>query len=186
MPPSAGAPVVLRLLRFARPQVSEELELLYDLAGAFLGCLLFGLEDEVGRVRRLVGVRDAGELLDLPGESLLVKALDVPLGAYFERGVDEDLDEVYDPAPHLVPRLFVRRDGANDHAYPIARKQVRHKADPQHVYVPIIPGEGQSLGQVGPYDVPVEDLHLPLPLAQLVLDDLGYGRLARPRESGEP
>src|SRR5918993_419751 len=111
MPLLAGAPVVLRLLRLPRPEVAEELELLYDLAGAL---------------------------------------------------------------------LFVRRDGADDHAYPIAREQVRHEADPEHVYVAVVPGEGKAFGQVGPYDVPVEDLHLPLPLAQLMLDDLGDGRLARP------
>src|SRR5215212_6645002 len=186
MPLSARAPVVLRLLRLPRPEVPEELELLYDLAGALFRRLLIGLEDEVGCVRRLVGVGDAGELFYLPGESLLVEALDVPLCAHLQWSIDEDLDEVYDPAPHLVSRLFIRRDGADDHTYSVSREQVRHKADPEHVYVAVVPGEGKAFGQVGPYDVPVEDLHLPLPLAQLVLDDLGYGRLARPRESGEP
>src|SRR5918994_7545110 len=180
MPLSAGAPVVLRLLRLPRPEVPEELELLYDLAGALFRRLFVGLEDEVGGVRRLVGVGDPGELLYLPGEGFLVEALDVPLCAHLQWSIDEYLDEVYDPAPHLVPRLFVRRDGADDHAYPVAREQVRHEADPEHVYVAVLPGEGKTFGQVGPHDVPVEDLHLPLSLAQLVLYDLGYGRLARP------
>src|SRR5215211_6563923 len=93
-PLSARAPVVLGLLRFARPQVSEELELLYDLADALFGRLLVGLEHEVGSVRWLVGVGDAGELFYLPGERFLVEALHVPLGAHFEGGVDEDLYEV--------------------------------------------------------------------------------------------
>src|SRR5919107_1523751 len=186
MPLSARAPVVLRLLRLPRPEVTEELELLYDLAGALFRRLLIRLEDEIGGVRRLVGVRYTGELLYLPGEGLLVETLDVSLCAHLQWSIDEDLDEVYDPAPHLVPRLFVRRDGADYHAYPVAREQVRHEADPEHVYVTVLPGEGQSLGKVGPHDVPVEDLHLPLPLAQLVLDDLGYGRLARSGETREP
>src|SRR5215212_9096073 len=173
MPLSARAPVVLRLLRLPRPEVPEELELLYDLAGALCRRLLIGLQDEVGGVRRLVGVRDAGELLYLPGESLLVETLDIPLCAHLKWSIDEDLDEVYDPAPHLVPGLFVRRNGADDHTYTVAREQIRHEADPEHVYVAVLPGEGQSLGQFGPYDVPVEALHLPLPLPQLVLDDLG-------------
>src|ERR687898_857017 len=184
MPLLARAPVVLRLLRLSRPEVPEELELLYDLAGALLRRLLIGLEDEVGGVRRLVGVGDAGELLYLPCESLLVEALDIPLCAHLQWSIDEDLHEVYDPAPHLVPRLFVGRDGADDNTHPVARKQVRHKADPEHVYVAIIPGEGQAFGQVGPHDIPVEDLYRPLPLAQLVLHDLGYGRLARSGETG--
>src|SRR5918997_7055853 len=139
MPLSARAPVVLRLLRLPGPEVSEELELLYDLAGALLGLLLVGLEDEVGGGGRLVGVGDAGELLDLPGESLLVEALDVPLGANLERGIDEDLDEVDDPAPHLIARLLVGRDGADDNTNPVASEQVRHEADPQDVYVAVVP-----------------------------------------------
>ena len=40
---SARAPTVLRLLRLARPEVPEELELLDDLAGALLRGLLLGL-----------------------------------------------------------------------------------------------------------------------------------------------
>src|SRR5215212_3095008 len=180
MPLSARAPVVLRLLRLPRPEVPEELELLYDLAGALFRRLLIGLEDEVGGVRRLVGVGDAGELFYLPGESLLVEAIHAPLGPHLHGSIDEDLDEVYHPAPHLISRLFIWRDGADDHTYPVAREQISHEADPEHVYVAVVPGEGKAFGQVGPYDVPIEDLHLPLPLAQLVLDDLGYGRLARP------
>src|ERR687898_1285502 len=149
MPLLARAPVVLRLLRLSRPEVPEELELLYDLAGALLRRLLIGLEDEVGGVRRLVGVGDAGELLYLPGESLFVEALDVPLCAHLQWSIDEDLDEVYDPAPHLVPRLLVRRDGADDHTNPVAREQVRHKADPEHVDVAIIPGESEAFRKIG-------------------------------------
>src|SRR5918994_7965044 len=170
MPLSAGTPVVLRLLRLPGPEVPEELELLYDPAGALLGRLFVGLEDEVRGVGRLVGVRDAGELLYLPGEGFLVEAFDVPLRAHLQRSIDEDLHEVYDPAPHLVPRLFVGRDGADDHTNPVAREQVRHKADPEHVDVAIIPGESEAFRKIGPHDIPVQDLHVPLPLAQLVLD----------------
>src|SRR5918993_2316374 len=180
MPLSARAPVVLRLLRLPRPEVPEELELLYDLAGALCRRLLIGLQDEVRGVRWLVGVRDAGELLYLPGEGFLVETLDVPLCAHLQRSIDEDLDEVYDPAPHLVARFFVGRDGADDHTHPVAGQEVCHKAYSEHVYVAVVPGEGKAFGEVGPHYVPVEDLHLPLPLAQLVLDDLGDGRLARP------
>src|SRR5919107_86298 len=186
LPLSARAPVVLRLLRLPGPEVSEELELLYDLAGALFGLLLVGLEDEVGGGGWLVGIGYSGELLDLPGKSLLVEALDVPLGTNLERSIDEDLDEVDDPAPHLVACLFVGRDGADDHTNPVAREQVRHEADPQDVYVAVVPGEGKALGEVGPHYVPVEDLDGPLPLAQFVLDELGDGRLPRPGEAGKP
>src|ERR687889_500210 len=93
MPLSARAPVVLRLLRLPGPEVSEELELLYDLAGALFGLFLVGLEDEVGGGGRLVGIGYPSELLDLPGKSLLIEALHVPLGTNLERSIDEDLDE---------------------------------------------------------------------------------------------
>src|SRR5215218_4513531 len=75
----AVAPVVLGVRRRG-PEVPEELELLYDLSRALLGHLLICLEDKVGGDGRLIGVRDAGELLDLPGERLFVEALHVALG----------------------------------------------------------------------------------------------------------
>src|ERR687897_3945384 len=155
MPLSARAPVVLRLLRLSRPEVPEELQLLYDLAGALLRLLLVGLEGEVRGRGRLVGVRDAGELLYLSGERFLVEALYVPLGAHFQRRVHEDLDEVHDPAPDLVTGLLVRRDGRDDHRHPVAGEQVRHEPDAQNVYVAVVATEAQALGEVGAYDVAV-------------------------------
>src|SRR5215203_2223747 len=56
LPLSARAPVVLRLLRLPGPEISEEFELLYNLAGALLGFFLVGFEDEVGGGGRLVGI----------------------------------------------------------------------------------------------------------------------------------
>src|SRR5215217_2906773 len=155
----AVAPVVLGVLRRG-PEVPEELELLYDPPRALLGGLLVCLEDEVGSDGWLIGVRDAGELVYLPCESLLVEALHVALGSNLEGYVHEDLDEVYDPAPHLVAGLLVRRDRRDYHRDAVAGEQVRHEAYAQHVYVPVVPGEAQALRQVGPHDVPVEDLYL--------------------------
>src|SRR5919112_1793700 len=177
---SGRAPVIFGvLLGLPGPEVPEELQLLYHLLGALLGRLLVGLEHEVGGVGRFVGVGDAGELFDLPRESLLVEAFHVPVGADLQRGVDEDLDEVHDPAPYLIPRLFIGRDGAHDHPDPVAREQVGDEPYPQDVYVAVVPGEAQALGEVGPDDVPVEYLHEPLPAPELALDDLGDGGLAR-------
>src|SRR5215211_6613791 len=148
MPLSVRAPVVLRLLRLPRPEVPEELEFLYNPAGALFRRLRVGFADEVGGVRGLVGVGDASKLLYLAREGLLIEAFHVPLCADLERRVYEDLDEVDDPAPNLVARLLVRRDGADDNAHPVARKQVRHEADPQDVNVAVVPREGEAFGEV--------------------------------------
>src|SRR5829696_1162657 len=186
-PPFSGrAPVVLRLAGLPGPEVSEELQLLYHPLGALSGRLLVGLENQVWGVGRFVGVGDTGELFDLARESLLVEALHVPIRAHLQRGVDEDLDEVHDPAPYLVPRLLVGRDGTDDHTNPVAREQVGDEPYPQDVYITVVPGEAEALGEVGPYDIPVEYLHGPFPVPELALDYLGDRGLARAREPGEP
>jgi hypothetical protein len=148
--------------------------------------LLGGLEDQVWGHGRLVGVGDPGETLDLPRKRLLVEALDVALGGHLQGDVHENLDEVYDPAPHLIAGLLVGRDGRHYHRYPVAREQIGHEPDPQDVYVAILPAEAEPLTQVGTYYVAVQHLHPAAPLLELVLDDLGYGGLASPRETREP
>ena len=69
------------------------LEVVEDLLRRLLGRLARGLDAELGVLRLLVGVGDAGELLDLAGAGLRVEALDVARLAVLERGGDEDLDE---------------------------------------------------------------------------------------------
>src|ERR671920_2157752 len=49
----------------------------HQLGGRVLGVLLLGVDQQLGRVWLLVGVRDAGESLDLTGARALVQALDV-------------------------------------------------------------------------------------------------------------
>src|SRR5215212_9479140 len=148
---------------------------------ALAGLLLISLDVKLGGGGWLVGVGYPGELRDLPGESLLVEALHIPLGAHLERSIDEDLDEVLaDIAPHLVTHLLEGRDGADDHTYPVARKEVGHEPYPQDVGVPVLPGETQPLGEVGPHYVPVQNLDPAKAVPELVLDDLGDGGLARP------
>src|SRR5206468_481671 len=48
-----------------------------DLPRRLLGGLALGLADDLGVFGRLVGIRDAGELLDLAGASLRVEPLDI-------------------------------------------------------------------------------------------------------------
>src|ERR687894_78941 len=112
----AGAPVVLRVLGRG-PEIPEELQLLYDSAGALLWLFLVGLEGEVWSRGRLVRVRDTGELRYLSSERFLVEPLYVSLGAHLQRGVHEDLYEVYDSTPHLIAGLLVWRDSRDDHRH---------------------------------------------------------------------
>ena len=72
-----------------------------------------------GCERRLVGIGDAGELGDLAGPGLRVQALHVARLAVFERGRDVDLDEVVDPAAHLVAH---RRGTARSRRSPRPRR----------------------------------------------------------------
>src|SRR5918997_1221796 len=168
-------------------EVALLLEVPDDARGALGRLFLVGLYVELGRDGRLVGVGDAGELRDHTPKGLLVEALDVPVGANVERRVHEDLYKALaHVAPHLVPNLLERRDGRDDHADVVAREQVRHEPDPQHVRVPVLAAEAEALGEIRPHDVPVENLDLAVPHPELPLDDLRDGRLARPRKAGEP
>ena len=73
---------------------------------------LVGAQLELGIVRRLVRVVDAGESGDLAGALPCVQALHVALGAHGDRGRDPDLDEPIGlvggalgmASPHLVTR----------------------------------------------------------------------------------
>ena len=57
---------------------------------------------------RLVGVGDAGEVLDLAAQRLLVEALDVAAGQLFDAALRVDLDEVADEGAVLVADLARR------------------------------------------------------------------------------
>jgi hypothetical protein len=58
-----------------------------------VGVAVLGPQQQVGRLRRLVRVVDAGEVRDLAGAGLGVQPLGVARLADRERRVDEDLDE---------------------------------------------------------------------------------------------
>src|SRR5215208_7560716 len=169
-----------------RDQVAA-LEVVEDLLRRLLGRLLVGLDGELGVLRRLVGVRDAGELLDLAGARLGVKALDVALLADLERGLGVDLDE---PLAHLVPCLVadvaVGRDRSGDNRDAVAREQVGDEGDAADVGVAVLLRETEALGQVLADDVAVEYLELGSAAAEL-LHQLGRDRgLPRAGEAGEP
>src|SRR5216110_1579658 len=79
----AGAAVVflIGIVTLAKPS----LESVYHLLGSFACCL----QVDFRFFRRFVGRIEAGEILDLAAQRLLVEALRVAPGAFLERGVDE-------------------------------------------------------------------------------------------------
>ena len=101
-------------------------------ARALLRLVLLGVDHELRARRLLVRVRDAGELLDLALERLLVEALHVAPRALVDRGLDVDLDEradLLDQLARLLPRRLVRRDRGRDHGAALAREPRRDPAD---------------------------------------------------------
>ena len=50
-------------------------------------------DDDLGRLRRLVTLSDAGEILDLSGHGLFVKTLGIARDAFRKRRINENLDE---------------------------------------------------------------------------------------------
>ena len=64
-----------------------------DLGDRLLDGLLAGVDDDLRGLGGLVGVADAGEMLDEARAGLGVEALGVALLDDLERGVDPDLDE---------------------------------------------------------------------------------------------
>ena len=137
------------------------LEVGEDLLRRLLGRLVLGLDHQLGVLRRLVGVGDAGELLDLAGAGLRVEALDVALLADLDRGLDVGLDEA---AVHhlarLVADLAVGRDRGGDHRHAVAGQQVGDERDAADVGVAVLLREAEALREVLADDVAVEHLEL--------------------------
>src|SRR5581483_6970552 len=189
-PPETGRARGARSHRLGGLGRRDQLALLeqrQDLRRVLLRRVVLGVENDLGVERRLVWIRDAGELLDLALEGLLVQALHVALRADLDRCLDEDLDE---PVAHqlarLVADLAVGGDGGGDHRDAVPGEQVGDEGDPANVRVAVLLGEPEALGEVLADHVAVEHLDPRTPIAQLALDDLRDGRLARAREPGEP
>ena len=147
-----------------------------------------GVQRDLGVHRRLVGIVDAGEALDLAAAGLGVHSLGVALLAHLERRVDEHLDELIGAhhVAHIVAGRPVRADGgADDHAA-VADDLRRHEADAADVDVPVFLAETQPLGEVRAHDVAVEHRHLPAVLEEELGQHLGRGRFAGAAQAGEP
>lgn len=108
------------LIAFGVTNLSDGLPIyvINDLLGAFFGCALGGVEADFGMERRLVGVVDAGEAFEFAAAGFGVEAFHITAFALFERGIDEDLDELIgaDAIDHLAHGVAGVAEGADDGA----------------------------------------------------------------------
>src|SRR5262249_14344689 len=108
--------------------------------------------------RRLVGIVDPGELLELAAPSPGVESLRVALLAHLERRVDERLDErrLADHLAHELARGPIRTHGGAHGYAAVADDLCGYEPDPQDVGVPVLSAEPKALREVGPDDVAIE------------------------------
>src|SRR5919198_824718 len=167
----------------------ELLELAEHPVRALLGRGRLGIDDELRAGRRLIRVGDAGELLDLAGERLLVQPFHIPRRAGLHRGFDVDLDErpeFLDHVPRLAPRGFVGRNRGDEDGGAVPGQPRGDPADALDVRVPVLLRETESFGEVGAHDVAVQVFDEPPDVLEPTPDELGDRRLARAREPREP
>ena len=96
------------------------LEVAQDLRQALLHRLLLGVDSDFGVQGLLVRVGDAGEVLDLTPDRLLVEALHVATGQLFDAALGVDLDEVADELAVLVADLAIGRNRGGDNRDAVA------------------------------------------------------------------
>src|SRR5215208_3242454 len=103
-PHSASSSGARRRLALSGP-AQALLEVLHESCRRLLGRLGLGFEDQLAGERFLVGVRDAGEGLDLARPGALVEALHVAALALVDRRSDVHLHE---PLAHASAGLVAR------------------------------------------------------------------------------
>src|SRR5258707_8087185 len=131
--------------------------------------------------RFFVRVAHAREVGDLAGDGFLVEALDIAFDESIERSPREDLDEPWSLCADFVAHVAIWRDGRRDGNATAASDQARHISDAPDVGVAVLLREAQSLRQVRPYLVAVEQLDVPPARLELGFQRVGDGRLARTR-----
>jgi hypothetical protein len=136
---------------------------------------------------RLVGLGDAGQILQLARERPLVLAGLVARDELIDRAVDEDLDKAADLAPGLVAHFAVRalhRRLEDDPAAP--RDQAADPGEPLDLCVALILGgraaDAQHLRDIGG----VEDLGAHAEPLETLRKGLRQGALAGASHPGEP
>ena len=160
-----------------RRDKTELLETGEDLIHALFHGLAVSLYYDFRMEWWFIGIRDAGEFFDLTSQGFLVQTLHVAGDQGVKRAFDVHLDEVADPAAHLVTDGPVRRNGCSDRYCPIAGQQMGNVADAADVGVAVLSAESQSFTQVGTHLISVEDLDLLAQGLEPGSNRVGDGRL---------
>lgn len=151
-----------------------------------LGVEAIGLEDQLRRFRRLVGIGDAREERELTGPRASVEPFGVSRLTHGERRGDMDLQKRRGESPDPVAAFAVRTDGRHDGDDAISLQKMRHPADSPHVRVAIFSGVAQAFAQVLAHLVAVEDLDGEASGHEPFGESSSEGALARTRKPSEP
>ena len=164
----------------------DRIDTLHDPSHALFLALAIRSHDDVGRHRRLVGIGNPGEVLDLSATRLLVESLDVSLLAHRQRAVDIHFKEAADELARALPRPAVRRDRGRDrdHARPVLEQ--REVRDPPDILVAVFPREPEPRRQPRPDLVAVQDHDRKAAGPDPRLEEAGQGALPRRGQAGEP
>src|SRR5712671_1154213 len=166
--------------------MAEHFQRIDDLRQGLLQGFARRVDHHLGTERFLVRIADAGEVGDLARNRFLVEAFHIALDEGVERAADEHLDETGRLRSDLVPHLAVGRDRRGDGNATASRNEPGDIADAADVGVAIFFGESQSLGQVGPDIITVEQLDMAAAPRKLLFQGVRDRRLSRTGQACEP
>ena len=128
------------------------------------------------------------KLASSPRPGLGVEALAVTGLGDVEAAVDEHLDELagLEQVAGHAPLGAERRDERHQHDEPGVDHEPGHLGDPADVLDPVGVGEAEVVVEAVAHVVAVEQVGVAPELVELLLDEVGDGRLAGAREAGEP
>src|SRR5210317_1150441 len=110
-----------------------------------------GVDIHLGALRRLVRIRDTGELLDLTGTCQGIEALTIALLADLQRRGDVNLDEAthgLDQVANVAPGRGVRCDRRTDGDAAVLRDLAGDKTNTLDVEVAVFLREAELAGEV--------------------------------------
>ena len=148
------------------------------------------MQHQFRRIRRLVGIVDAGEVLDQTGAGFLVQALRIALLGFRERHFDIDLDEIHAAIDmqlaHDIAIGTVRRDEARQHDHAGVDEQLGDLADAADVLGAIFGREAEVLVDAEADVVAVEPVYEMAATVQHFFERDRDGALAAAGKAREP
>lgn len=115
---------------------------------------------DVGRLRPLIRVGDAREVLQFPAERPRVEPLRVPPDKLVQGAIHEDLTERH-TSPQSVSGRRIRGNGCDDHYVgPGLQARARGLSEPPDVLDAVSFREAEITAEITSYDVAVQQLDL--------------------------